>query len=778
MNDLAEQPHAREEAVFEQAIAISDEAQRNQFLHRMCGTDEGLRGRVDVLVAGHFNASGFLTKAGRDLPKLEEVGDRIGRYLLVSKVGDGGCGVVYKGEQTEPIRRIVALKLIKAGMDTASVVSRFEAERQAIAMMGHANIAKVYDAGSTPTGRPYFVMEFVEGVKITDYCTARKLPVPGKLNLFLKLCDAIQHAHQKGIIHRDLKPSNILVSEEGVPKIIDFGVAKATEGKLGGATIHTGLSQFIGTPAYMSPEQAQMSGDIDTRSDIYSLGVLLYELLAGKPPFDHAELVRGGLDEMRRIIRDVEPSRPSRIRPLDSDVDWIVMKCLEKDRSRRYESSDALASDIRRHLNDQMIVARPPSAIYRAQKFLTRNRSMCVAGAIAVAAILTGAVITTQSLFRERQVRAQLKAQLNASHQFINQVFNHVAPKIYDLAGASGAQELLGKSGIEFIEALRKSAGDDATLRLTLARLLLNASRGQTPGAGNSPGNFETGLTQAQQAFALLSTPSSAVSERERLQLMTEAKFAALGCLYGLGRFDDARNESAEVQYLYEQLARFPELKRYARNEIFGLSNNIAYSLILSGRAGEAVTNYFQQMLIPGKQLATDATFDELQVMAQTYDNFATACGFLGRFSEMQEANSAAIEIWDQLLQKQPQNARFIGGRSFSFSLRSVVLMHEAGDADSVAAVERARVEVETALATDPSNFQFKQIKATICALRSWAMSGGSRHEFLDSSERRRRLNVAKGCLQESEQINDVIRSKEVDVFITKAKVELARATQ
>src|SRR5881628_3305811 len=339
------------------------------------------------------------------------------------KLGEGGCGIVYVAEQEEPIHRCVALKVIKPGMDTRQVIARFEAERQALAVMDHPNIAKVLDAGATETGRPYFVMELVRGVPITRYCDENNLPTVERLGLFMAVCQAIQHAHQKGIIHRDIKPSNILVTlHDGVPvpKVIDFGIAKATQGRLTNQTVYTAFEQFIGTPAYMSPEQAEMSGlDIDTRSDIYSLGVLLYELLAGCTPFDATELMASGLDEMRRTIREEEPLRPSTrlsaftpeeltttakrrstdapklIHLLKGDLDWIVMKCLEKDRARRYETANGLAMDLKRHLNDEPVVARPPSTAYRIHKAVYRHKLGFAAGAAVSLALVIGVTVST-----------------------------------------------------------------------------------------------------------------------------------------------------------------------------------------------------------------------------------------------------------------------------------------------------------------------------------------------------------------------------------------------
>jgi len=401
--------------------------QRAAQLLAACGEDAAMRGRLEKLLAVHDRAGGFMAEpagpavrraGGFQIPVAERPGDRIGPYKLVQRIGEGGCGVVYMAEQEKPMRRLVALKVIKLGMDTRQVVARFDAERQALALMDHPHIAKVLDAGATGAGRPFFVMELVRGIKITDYCDQNQIPTQERLELFVQVCRAVQHAHQKGIIHRDLKPSNILVTVNdgvAVPKIIDFGIAKATQGRLTDKTLVTAFEQFIGTPAYMSPEQAVMTSvDVDTRSDIYSLGVLLYELLTGRPPFDTRELLAAGLDEMRRAIRERLPLRPStRLHALTreeltttaqrrgseapklislvrGDLDWIVMKCLEKDRSRRYETASGLAMDVRRHLNQEPVIARPPSKFYEFQRTVQRHKLGFAATGAVVLALLLG----------------------------------------------------------------------------------------------------------------------------------------------------------------------------------------------------------------------------------------------------------------------------------------------------------------------------------------------------------------------------------------------------
>jgi serine/threonine protein kinase/tetratricopeptide (TPR) repeat protein len=452
-------------------------AERRRYIQRACAGDSVALGRLTAMLDSFDDALDFVAECSFE---------QIGAYRLLRELGEGGCGVAYLAEQLAPVKRHVALKIIKPGMDTKAVVARFEAERQLLALMDHPNVAKVFDAGSTPTGRPYFVMELVQGVRITEYCEQLHLSIAERLQLFMQVCHAIQHAHHKGVMHRDIKPSNVLVTmHDGLPvaKVIDFGIAKATQGPMSEQTLHTAIDQFIGTPAYVSPEQTDLSQrNVDTRSDIYSLGVLLYELMTGYTPLDTQELLRSSAEEMRRRVREEDPLRPSArlmshghsAKYVQGDLDWIVMRCLEKEPERRYQTVNDLLLDIQRHLHHETIDARPPSVVYTLRKFARRNRTMFAAMLAAAIFIIAFAVNTSIQARRVEGERARVEQERLRGEkvaEFMLETLAKTEPFTYAETGhPETAKELLDRTA----RWLRSDASQDPELR---ARLLESVGR-------------------------------------------------------------------------------------------------------------------------------------------------------------------------------------------------------------------------------------------------------------------------------------------------------------
>ncbi len=577
--------------------------------------------------------------------------ENIGPYRLLQKIGEGGMGEVWLVEQTKPIRRKVALKVIKAGMDTGQAIARFQAERQALAVMDHPAIAKVFDAGTTPQGRLYFVMEHVRGEPLTVYCDRQRLSIPERLELMIQVCEGVQHAHQKGIIHRDLKPSNVLVAiQDGkaVPKIIDFGVAKATAQPLTDDKMFTGLGVLIGTPEYMSPEQAEMTGvDIDTRSDVYSLGVMLYELMVGALPFDSKELRRAGFDGIRRQIREVDPLRPStrvsalgavseaavknrRTDPtrlasqLRGDLDWITMKAMEKDRTRRYGSPSELAADIRRHLQDQPVLASPPSSVYRARKYVRRHRVGVGLGVILVTMLVGfAATMAVQAgrIARERD-RANLEAETaKKTSEFLVSLF-----KVSDPGVARGntitAREILD-------EGSKKIARELESQPLTQARLM------------ETMGDVYRSLGLYEQAAPLL---EKAVALKERgLGAMHPSLARSLN---SLGWLYTSQGRYAQARPLHERaLAIFEKNFGPDHTDVAWSRYYLGSLLLRTGAPGEAKPLLERALVIFEKNLgSTD------QAVAWCVNDLAQYHLAAGQYADARPLFERALRIKEQTL--------------------------------------------------------------------------------------------------------------------------------
>ncbi len=619
--------------------------------------------------------------------------DVIGPYRLRERIGVGGMGEVWAAEQERPFRRKVAVKIIKAGMDTAEVVARFEAERQALALMDHPCIAKVFDAGSTPQGQPFFAMEFVRGVPITEYCDRHKRTTRERLELFIRLCEGVQHAHQKAIIHRDLKPGNILITEvddKPLPKIIDFGVAKATSQRLTDKTMHTYLGQMIGTPEYMSPEQADMTGeDIDTRADVYSLGVILYELLVGSLPFDPDELRAGGFDGIRRQIREVEPTTPSHkvttlgelskaaaesrrtnmtslTSQLRGDLDWIVMMAIDKDRTRRYASASALAADIKRHLTNQPVMAGPPSTVYRVKKFVLRHKVGVAAAALVGLALILGITGTTMGLVRaikaEKVARDEAEAARQVS-QFLEGLF-----AVSDPGEARGntitAREILDEGAERITNELKGQPLIQARLMVTMGRVyrglgLYDDARLLLEGAldlrRNELGEEALEVASSQEELGrLLDAIGDYDGALQLYQGALEIREALLGrehpktgmSVSNLGNLQRQRRNFEEAKPLYERALAIREKALGPDHpDVSNSLNGLAIVLEGMGDYEGALSLYKRALAIREKALGPDHP-----QVATSLNNLATLYWFMDDHATARPYNDRALAIQEKVL--------------------------------------------------------------------------------------------------------------------------------
>jgi serine/threonine protein kinase len=690
------------DSIFAEAIAIESPQERAEYLVAACRGHDDLHREVARLVENHFRAGNFLEtspacRSGESLETIERAGAFIGPYRLIEQIGEGGFGVVYLAEQDRPVRRRVALKIIKPGMDTRQVIARFEAERQALALMDHSNIAKVFDAGATETGRPYFVMELIQGVPITKYCDQCSLTARERLELFASVCHAVQHAHQKGVIHRDLKPTNVLIAiDDGrpVPKIIDFGVAKAINQRLTENSVMTGFAQMIGTPLYMSPEQAELSPlGVDTRTDIYSLGVLLYELLTGTTPLERERLQTAAFDEVRRIIREEEPPRPSdrlstlsanlantlterqrtdppRLRQsIRGELDWIAMKCLEKDRNRRYESAGALAADVQRYLRDEPVEACPPSTAYRLRKFARRNRPTLIAGAIVLATLVTATIVSTWLAMRAIDAEGLAAARLTAeqrAHQEAEESFQKARQAVDDMYTQVAEKWLASQPQMEPVQRdfLQKALGFYTEAAQRTSREA--AIRFETAKAQRRMGEIQHRLGDpraAEVAFRRGIDQLQRLAEEDSQQAAYQAELAGalhqFGVLLGdTGRYTEEEQTHRRALDISRHLSA-TNRGETAYRRVLGQGYWYLGQTVAAMHRREEAEQSFRAGLAIQSRLAEEFSkiADYRHDLAETRLRLGITLGYLRRFDEHRQQLDAAASIWEGLVDEVPRSA-------------------------------------------------------------------------------------------------------------------------
>ena len=720
-----------EETLFELALNTPP-AELPALLDRECANDPVLRKRIEKLLAAHLSSDGTWEsvtehtrggtqdRAGLEVrPKDTVIGSVLGgKYKLIESIGHGGMGNVFMAQQTEPVKRLVAVKVIKAGMDSRAVLARFDAERQALAMMDHPNIAKVLDAGATELGSPYFVMELVKGVPITKFCDDNKLTPRQRLELFLPVCEAIQHSHQKGIIHRDIKPSNVLVAmydDRAVPKVIDFGVAKATGQALADVDLVTGFGSLVGTPEYMSPEQAGFNNlDIDTRTDIYSLGVLLYELLSGHTPVDRKSMEKAAVIEILRIVRDVEApllsAKLSSINTLPNvaanrqtepkklatqfrgELDWVLHKALEKDRARRYSTANGLASDIQRYLADEIVEARPPSKLYKLQKFFKRNQGQVLAASLVLLSLLAGFAGTTWGLIRaeHRRVEAEGARSEEATQRSIAQANEAQAVLAKEEEGrqrtiAETEKQRAIESRNRALDALRATTGEDVEKLIGEKKVLSPNERA-----------YLEAIAQRWQVFA-----DQEGNDKLSRDIRGEGHLRVANLWDHLGRREDALLEHEQAEKIYQELTtEFPKENIYAESLATCLNN---FGLVLNhlGRRVEALTKIRTGLAIQTKLADEFPDKSDYGVaLAGSYHNVALVNDALGNRSEALESYLKGMEIEEKLANLFPDRPNYRQRLATSHSNLGVLLVGMGKHQDAQSQYDKA-IAIREKLAAD-----------------------------------------------------------------------------